>query len=273
MPTVILPVSTPITTPHHAAATLATLSYPCHSYSSSSFTPYLWKSVPAPGQKLSSTQARGSAQSADCYDYNNGGGDRMRATDYIPALRTYNFDNKIGSCCLTGIWILYGEEDYNGYSTGSANWWAYGDNTCLDVPSQFDNKASSLRFTGAPDDWKYDTLNLYFNDYFIGDEEFTYNDMSQLNYDNRAKSVIVTGCSPWTLYQYDNYSGDAMCVFPSDSSSCTPGLYPTYQSLGSLAGQVSSVRKGCYARSKVYPHNDGTKKDEKGASGLFKTRN
>merc|ERR1711953_254466 len=65
----------------------------------------------------------------------------------------------------------------------------------------FDNQASSLRFTGAPDDWKYDTLNLYFNDYFIGDEEFTYNDMTQLNYDNRAKSIVVTGCSSWTVYQ------------------------------------------------------------------------
>jgi len=213
-----------------------------------------------------------STQSADCYDYNNGGGARLRATDYIPALKNYNFDNKIGSCCLTGIWILYAEEDYNGYSAGSSNWWAYGDNFCTDVPAQFDNQASSMRFTGAPDDWKYDTLNLYFNDFFIGDEEFTYNDMPQLNYDNRAKSLIVTGCSPWTVYQYDNYKGDAMCVFPSSSSNCTPGFYPSSQSLSTLAGQISSARKGCYARNKIYPRNKNTKNTRNGNSGFFKRR-
>ena len=220
-----------------------------------------------------SSQARGSTQSADCYDYNNSGGNRIRATDYIPALRTVNFDNKMGSICLTGIWILYAEEDFNGYSTGSANWWGFGDNMCSDLPTQLDNKVSSIRFTGAPDDWKYDTINIYFNDFFIGDEEFTYTDMTQVNYNNRAKSVIVTGCSPWTLYQYDNYQGDAMCVFPSSSSACTPGLYPTSQSLSSLAQMVSSVRKGCYARSKVYPYNYGVKMEGNGTSGFFQTRN
>merc|ERR1712142_618375 len=158
----------------------------------------------------------------DCYDYNNSGGQRIRASDYIPALRTLNFDNRIGSCCLTGMWILYGEEDYNGYSTGSSNWWGYGENYCVDMPPQFDNQASSLRFVGAPDDWKYDTLNIYFNDFFIGDEEFTLIDMPQLNYDNRAMSVIVTGCSPWTLYESDHFTGSAMCVFPSSSTDCTP---------------------------------------------------
>ena len=215
----------------------------------------------------------GNSQFLDCYDYSGGSGNSVRAIDYIPALRTYNMDNKIGSCCFTGIWILYAEEDYNGYSTGASNWWASGDNYCLDVPAQFDNQASSLRFTGAPDDWKYDTLNIYFNDYFIGDEEFTYNDMPQLNYDNRAMSVIVTGCSPWTLYESDHYSGSAMCVFPSSSSACTPGLYPTSDSLSNLAGKVSSARKGCYAKRKVWPTNYGMKKEGKGASGLFNTKN
>merc|ERR1712080_736757 len=40
----------------------------------------------------------------------------------------------------------------------------------------FDNRIGSCCFTGAPDDWNYDTINMYFNEYFIGDEEFTYND-------------------------------------------------------------------------------------------------
>merc|ERR1712241_716081 len=223
---------------------------------------------------LTETRDKASSQTLTCYDYSGGGGDSVRAIDYIPALRNYNFDNRIGSCCFTGTWILYGEENYNSYNTGAANWWAYGDNYCLDVPAAFDNQASSLRFTGAPDDWKYDTLNLFFNDYFIGDEEFTYNDMTQLNYDNRARSIIVTGCSAWTVYQYDNYQGQAACMFPADSSQCSPGFYPTSASLGSLASDISSVRRGCYAKEKVYPVNHmgsmarGTRGGS-GASGFF----
>ena len=41
--------------------------------------------------------------------------------------------------------------------------------------------------------------------YMQGQEEFFYSDSAQVNYDNLANSVIVTGCSPWTAYQYDNY--------------------------------------------------------------------
>merc|ERR1712066_462675 len=218
---------------------------------------------------LTETRDKASSQTLTCYDYSGGGGDSVRAIDYIPALRNYNFDNRIGSCCFTGTWILYGEENYNSYNTGAANWWAYGDNYCLDVPAQFDNQASSLRFTGAPDDWKYDTLNIYFNDFFIGDEEFTLIDMPQLNYDNRAMSVIVTGCSPWTLYESDHFTGSAMCVFPSSSTDCTPGLYPLSQALSNLGGKVSSARKGCYAKSKVLPHQNYSIKEEgNGISGL-----
>merc|ERR1712029_1216625 len=78
----------------------------------------------------------------------------------------------------------------------------------------------------------------------------TYNDMPQFNYNDRSRSIIVTGCQPWTVYQYTNYQGRAMCLFPSDTSLCTPGLYPTSSNLGSLAGDVSSARRGCYAKGK-----------------------
>ena len=211
-------------------------------------------------------EPEGRKQFLDCYDRY---GSQFHAVDYVPSLRVYNWDNKISSCCFTGIWMLYDAEDYNEYNTGAATWWAHGVNNCLDVPSQFNSAASSLRFTGAPDDYMYDTLNLYFFDFFIGDEEFMYTDMPLLNYDDRARSVIVTGCSPWTLYQYDHYAGSAMCVFPSSSTDCTPGYYTSSQSLGSLAGQVSSARKGCLAEEKVYPVNYGIKMEGNGTSGFF----
>merc|ERR1719315_106941 len=221
--------------------------------------------------KLKTTSA---SQSLTCFDYANQGGDQLDATNYIAGLFEYNMDNRISSCCFTGIWLLYADTNYNKRNPGAADWWAYGDNYCSNLPAQFDNQASSLRFTGAPDDMRYDTLNLYFNDYFIGDEEFTYVDKPALNYDNRAKSVIVTGCNPWTLYQYDNYQGNAMCVYPSDTSKCDPGFYTPSQSLGSLAGQVSSVRRGCYAKGKVLPDNHGmtARSTQNGASGFFPKR-
>merc|ERR1719347_1192962 len=215
--------------------------------------------------------SRATSQFLDCYEYSNLSGDRVKAIDYIPDLRNYNFDNRIASCCFTGIWLLYDEYTYNKYSTGSANWWAFGDNYCSDVPAQFMYAASSLRYTGAPDDWKFPTLNLYFNDYFIGDEEFMYQDMPSLNYDNQAMSVIVTGCQPWTIYFDPGYQGYSMCVFPSDTASCTPGLYTTSASLSGLGRQVSSARRNCYSEVRVLPDNHVSKMKNKGeaSQGFF----
>ena len=38
----------------------------------------------------------------DGYNYSNGGGDRVRAVDYIPNLAEYNMDNTISYVCVTG---------------------------------------------------------------------------------------------------------------------------------------------------------------------------
>ena len=79
-----------------------------------------------PAARPAAVRGGASSQSITCYDYQNQGGDSVRAIDYIPALRQYNMDNRIESCCFTGIWLLYQEENYNTYSTGSANMWAFG---------------------------------------------------------------------------------------------------------------------------------------------------
>ena len=64
------------------------------------------------------------------------------------------------------------------------------------------------------------------------------------------RSAIVTGCNPWTLYEYNNYQGRCACVYPSDQSNCYPGFY---QDLGNVAGQISSVRRGCSCNKKLAP--------------------
>ena len=66
-------------------------------------------------------------------------------------------------------------------------------------------------------------------------------------------SIIVTGCSPWTVYEYNNYQGAATCFYPADTVNCYPGFYRTPDELGGMAGKMSSARKGCYATKRAYP--------------------
>ena len=82
-------------------------------------------------------------------------------------------------------------------------------------------------FTGAPDDLRYDTITFYVGEYFRGGEEFFYGDARSMKTDNAAVSAIVTGCSAWTVYQYDDYLGRAVCLLPADVKACLPGIYPT----------------------------------------------
>jgi len=98
-------------------------------------------------------------------------------------------------------------------------------------------------------------VNMYFNEYFNGDEEYSYVDKPQLNYDNRALSLIVTGCSFWTLYQDRYYQGNAVCVGPANQVSCEPGFYSTRSSLSGIAGDISSLRRGCYSKRWLLPDN------------------
>jgi len=192
------------------------------------------------------------AASITCFDQAGFQGDRLVADEYLPSLGA--MDNRIGSCCFTGIWILYAEQVYNTFNPGSANWFGYGNNACFGAGA-FNNEASSLRYTGAPDDMFHDTVNMYFNEYFNGDEEYSYVDKPQLNYDNQALSLIVTGCSFWTLYQDRYYQGNAVCVGPANQVSCEPGFYSTRSSLSGIAGDISSLRRGCYSKRWLLPDN------------------
>ena len=45
-----------------------------------------------------------------------------------------------------------------------------------------------IRFTGAPDDWKHDTINFYTGLSFVGAEFYTYGDRAWLG--GRAQSVV-----------------------------------------------------------------------------------
>merc|ERR1711963_285375 len=191
-------------------------------------------------------------QYVSCYDYFGQQGQSYRITDYVPDLRSSGWDNKFSSCCFYGTWVMYADSEYNERNPSAQAYSAWGENYCEDLrgsPS-FDNQASSVRFVGAPDGYKYDTINLYEWDFYMGLEQYAYGDAPTLNYDNLGRSAIVTGCTPWTLYEYNNYQGRCACVYPTDQSNCYPGFY---KSLGNVANQISSARKGCYCNKKLAP--------------------
>ena len=78
------------------------------------------------------------------------------------------------------------------------------------------------------------------------------------------RSAIVTGCNPWTLYEYNNFQGRCACVYPSDQSNCYPGFY---QDLGNVANQISSVKRGCYCNKKLAPAPPAVSKKQSNVVG------
>merc|ERR1711971_351208 len=174
----------------------------------------------------------------------------------VAELWKQGFDNKIESCCFDGFWILYGGDSFNNATSIQESWWGFGSSYCTDVPTQFRNRASSLRYVGFSHDWVGDSLNLYTRENYGGMTRVTTEDEGRIDFqpgfDTAAQSAIVTGCTPWTLYEYDYYLGNSICLpagqMATDTGSCEPAFYNSNSSLGLLAGEVSSMKKGCWTQ-------------------------
>ena len=65
------------------------------------------------------------------------------------------------------------------------------------------------------------------------------------------RSMIITGCSKWTLYEFSNFAGESACWQPS--ANCTPLFVRNPQMMQGWAKEVSSIRKGCHARTLCSP--------------------
>ena len=65
---------------------------------------------------------------------------------------------------------------------------AWGENYCEDLTA-FDNQADSIRFTGAPDGYKYDTINFFQYQFYTGAEHYYYGDTTTVQYDNFGRQV------------------------------------------------------------------------------------
>jgi len=200
------------------------------------------------------TRSESSKQHIECYENTDLSGDVLKAIDYVPSLSGYSFNDRVQSCCVTGIWILYADENYNAKNSEGSSWYVYGDNYCSKVPTAFLNVASSLRFTGAPDGMQYDTLNFYHLTNFMGSEEFTYHTSAQLSYPDSVRSIVITGCSSWTLYTEVGYKGRSVCISNGGTSaSCNPGFYPFWSLNNNAHRRIGSVKKGCFSSSQILP--------------------
>jgi len=182
----------------------------------------------------------GTSQSGNYYNFN----------DYVPDLNSYGFDNTASSMDVTGVWLFYDYSYYNDADFSAPAVWRWGESYTDNFPSAFDNKLTSLRYGGAPDDYKADVLNMYEGEYFAGNEQYFYSDAAYLNQDNFGASLLVTGCSPWTVYSLNNYQGASLCFYPSDTSNCYPGFLEVFPSeIEFWVNEISSVRKGCYSKN------------------------
>ena len=146
---------------------------------------------------LSSKDTR---QKLTCYENYNHQGDSVVLSEYTPILDNYNFDNRAASCCFQGIWLLYDQEYYNANNPNALAFQGWGEDYCLDFDQGFTQVASSARYTGAPDGYKYSTLNLYELTLYAGSDQYFYGDDPSFSKFN-AQSAVVTGCDAWTIYE------------------------------------------------------------------------
>ncbi|CAL4117393.1 unnamed protein product, partial [Meganyctiphanes norvegica] len=182
----------------------------------------------------------------------NMNGNYLDINDYVPDLGQYNFDNSIDSACVTGIWLYYENTEYN--KMAGRVYWLHGIDFCGNFPNDYTDMISSVRFAGDPTNWQADTLTVYEGQYFTGNEFYCTSDCGSLgNLDLDASSLIVTGTSPWTVYDGTNYSGQAICVYPNETdngqngNSFSFGMWPETSTLGAPDNTIRSARKGCWA--------------------------
>ncbi|XP_043242471.1 uncharacterized protein LOC122392049 [Amphibalanus amphitrite] len=158
-------------------------------------------------------------------------------------------DNRVGSICLMGCWILYENEQYNAQS--GAVLLTLGIRGCMDIDGDLQGKVSSLRYVGDPTDASLSGLTLYSRMYFSGEETFLQADSANTVSASGYQSVMVSGPDSWTIYSGEDYTGDSVClesygtyVWVGDEQ-IEYGVFWTPWELGVVGGNIRSVQKGC----------------------------
>jgi hypothetical protein len=176
--------------------------------------------------------------------YNQGGVSIFLPATYAPDLSQQNFDNRAYSACVTGLWVFYVNPNYNTGANSGVEYIFGPNNYCTNFMSTA-GYISSARFVGSPYDYRTDTFTLFEEDYFQGNEEYTFVDLPNLVLAGRHRSIVITGQSPWTIYDNPNYSGNSICLFPAQNPDYEPYLITDVSSIDIPYGSIRSVKKGC----------------------------
>lgn len=192
-------------------------------------------------------------QHLSCYDNRGCQGIQVEFDRYpVPnlGLSPYYFDNRIVSCIYNGIYLLHDDYNYNDNNLNAGVFAeAWGENRCVEM-NDFSYKASSVRLAGAPNGYKYSTLNFYEGEYYAGEEQYFYQDAPYV--DTRiSRSMIITGCDAWTVYEGSNYSGQRRCFYPSDTINCYPSFFRDQSMMQGFGGYIASARRGCFSKDIV----------------------
>ncbi|XP_018022631.1 uncharacterized protein LOC108678686 isoform X2 [Hyalella azteca] len=182
--------------------------------------------------------------------------------DYSPDLRDQGLDNSIKRVCLTGFWLLY--SDYNYSEESSERLGPVHVNGCEALPPSL--STSSLRYAGSPYHLDDSYYNLYEGIKYRGQEfRGNTNADSLLEFDLRMSSVIICGQSPWTFFTGLQFTGEAVCLYPThintgNNISLHWNFAQNMSQLGLPDNSIRSVAKGCLTDN-VYrgdrPHQGG----------------
>ncbi|CAL4183444.1 unnamed protein product, partial [Meganyctiphanes norvegica] len=167
--------------------------------------------------------------------------------EYTHDLSVIGFDDLTKSVCGQGVWLLYNYHSYNNYHW-QFTWTefvAFASHDCHNLPVTRHGEASSVRFAGTGD-LADETITIYHGfDYTQGEEMFIRDEDWFGDYNNEASSLIVTGPSPWTIYEH-SFSGAAVCLEPYDIGGSYVGGWNAVD-VGMPNNVISSVKKGCFA--------------------------
>ncbi|MDK2412926.1 beta/gamma crystallin-related protein, partial [Aphanizomenon sp. 202] len=194
-----------------------------------------------------------------CYADQNLYGEWYDFNEYVPNLGLYHFDNTIESIRETGVWMYYDHAEYNTYQSGWV-FWATGIDFSGNVPSQYANTATSLRYAGSPYSLNDETWTVYSGESFTGHEVMGNEDAASLGpLGDDVSSIIILGQSAWTFYDGRDFHGtNSVCLYPnfkfnddSEDRSLHVGLYPTPSHFQISDNNIESVRKGCWSKNVV----------------------
>lgn len=123
-------------------------------------------------------------------------------------------------------------------------------NYCVNIKT-IAGSITSVRYAGAPKDYKTDSFTLYKYDYFQGDEEYTSTALPNIRLTGAHQSILITGNSDWTVFDRPNYQGNEICLRVPEPGTSTPAFLSDLANLDPSIphGSIRSLRKGCISSS------------------------